>query len=1259
MMAATPVVRRPSGTAEPDRLLPYVARLCLSWDGRSGHRRVEGTLVSADIAGFTTLGERLADLGREGSEELTAILNDRFAAMIESVHLRGGDVLKFGGDALLCWFEGPGHAERAVHAAAKMRASLRGSVQSELAGAVKLGVSIGLHAGRHDMALIRVHDHRELVVAGPGATATIAAESAADAGEILATRASLAHLSGDGVVRERGDHIVVEPAGPDRQPGPPPVGHRRPERYLPESQRRWLEVQSQSLGEHRRVPILFVKIENTDADLRDGRPDRFIERVTATLAGIAAVCDRHGVSWLGTDVVENGIKVILGAGVPQHIRDEDAAAAWVARQILNECTEFPVRIGVHRGPVFVCNLGSDERRVYTVMGDPVNLAARLMVRADPGTALTTDDVLSRASVHVETTPQPPWLPKGKSEMVHAFTIDSLRPRMTQNDHAADVSFVGRRRELSTLRSLWVLAGHGEGHVVSLSGDAGSGKSRLVTEFVERAEPTSILRARGYFGGQARPYQYTQRPLRQALGLSEELAEDRAGVALTTWLSQHLPQHLALAPLVAPAFGASVPSTPESQAILSEFAGDRIAVVVHDVLATALRETTLFLFEDIDYADLASRALVEHLAKRAGGHPWLLVLSSRDGTLASAAATVHELEPIDTELLEALVRHGGHPLTPNRVRELAIRAGGNPLFALELGLSADATEIPENVESAVTGRLDALDVTVRGQLLDAAVLGVASDLEVLGRALSLPADADGWFGADAFVALIDGQLRYRHAVFQEVAYSLLSYRRRRELHRRVGTWLEEHRPSDRLALSGQWSASGDHRPAWRYSLLAAEDARSHAALGDTLTLYQRAMEHGRLLPDLDRTELARVAEQVGDVAELTGDYNVAAKSFEMARRWYGGALSAEVRIMRKLGTLQERRANYPQALRWYSRARRQVMERAGEAANVLLADVHVAVAGVRYRQGRYDECLAVANDAARAARLAGSDRALAHAHHLMESVYTFRGVPSEHGERALALFRRVGDDVYVANTLNNLGTAAYFAGDWDVAIERWREYVEVMESAGATRFAAVGHSNLGEILSDQGLWAEAAQHLDLARGGFEAAGYELGRLVTRSNQGRLAVRRGDPDEGIEILRSALAGFEGIGSHYYADVTRLRLAEGAADIDDGDAVIEHLDTIQYRTDADPTLAMSETRLRAHVAAIRGDLEGARELLVGLLSDPSANVYERGMGAMTVMAIGAEVHVDPRELLAPLGVRSIVRPAGHEHLLRAVQLRDQAGG
>ena len=179
-------------------LTPYVPRLVLTWardnpDAR--YRRLGGTLAFCDLSGFTAMSEKLAVLGRLGAEELADVLNVLFAALLEDAAAYGGSLLKYGGDAVLLFFEGDDHAARGATATHRMRATLRrvGTIKTSR-GTVRVRMSVGLHSGEFDFFLVG-DSHRELIVTGAGATTTVDMEATADAGEILLSPDTAAALA--------------------------------------------------------------------------------------------------------------------------------------------------------------------------------------------------------------------------------------------------------------------------------------------------------------------------------------------------------------------------------------------------------------------------------------------------------------------------------------------------------------------------------------------------------------------------------------------------------------------------------------------------------------------------------------------------------------------------------------------------------------------------------------------------------------------------------------------------------------------------------------------------------------------------------------------------------------------------------------------------------------------------------------------------------------------------------------------------------
>src|SRR3954447_436282 len=219
-------------TAEADleiigRVTPYVPRIVLRRLATAPAEPaavLPGTLVFADVSGFTKLSERLARMGREGAEQLADAIGDSFAALLQVAYANGGGLVKFGGDALLLFFEGDGHAERACRAAAGMRAALRtaGRIATPRAR-VTLRITIGVHSDALDLFLVG-ESHIEPVVCGPAASTALRMEQAARTGDIVVSPQTAAALPARtlGAALGPGRLLRSAPAGVDEAPGEEP-----------------------------------------------------------------------------------------------------------------------------------------------------------------------------------------------------------------------------------------------------------------------------------------------------------------------------------------------------------------------------------------------------------------------------------------------------------------------------------------------------------------------------------------------------------------------------------------------------------------------------------------------------------------------------------------------------------------------------------------------------------------------------------------------------------------------------------------------------------------------------------------------------------------------------------------------------------------------------------------------------------------------------------------------------------------------------
>jgi class 3 adenylate cyclase/tetratricopeptide (TPR) repeat protein len=1148
-------------------LEPYLPRLVLDWAARTPAepwRELDGSLVSVDLSGFTALAERLQAKGRAGAEELVLAISGVFEGLIGIANRRGGDVLKFRGDALLILFSGDAHAERACRAASEMQWFIErtGETMSSV-GQVKLRMSTGIYSGTCHFFLVE-SSHKELVIAGPAATATIRLEDEAEAGEVLVSPATAADVGPEWLAGERGGAALL---ALDREPdaaAPPIVEDAdRPapvelEAFVPVALRSYLGLEAGE-AEHRQVTAAFVKFTGVEGLLAQGGTAAVGEALSVLGACVGRVTSDLGLTWLESDIDLDGGKIYLAAGAPSSTGADEERMLRALREILDTDSPLTLRAGVHRGPAFAGDIGASARRSYAVMGDTVNIAARLVARAEPGEILATGEVLERSRTRFETVPQP-FLVKGKERAITAYSVGEATG-VAEEERAQELPIVGREAELAELNAAVAAARLRQGRVAELVGEPGIGKSRLVEELKTMTVGFTQLVARCDQYGMSDAYQPFRSLLRPLAGITDAEDAVEAGERLKPWIEAVMPEFAPWLPLLAIPFDAEVPMTPETAEIEPAFRRQRVFETVEEFLLRVLVMPTLFVFEDTHWIDDASHSLLLHLVRSTAPRPWLLAITRRPQGLPFVEEPVEGHSLLELSALRgeeaaqlALAAAGEVALSEELLGEVSERSGGNPLFVRELVKASRAdggvTALPETVETLITTRIDTLEPGDRFLLRNASVLGARFELDVLADVLADEladvGDLDRWRRLGEFVAWEGtNQLRFRHDLFRTVAYEGLSFRRRREIHGRVGTVLEHRAEAGHVELAPLLSLhflqAEDYERAWRYSVAVGELAQRRSANVDAAEMFQRALlaaEHLELPPP----EVAHVAEALGDVCELAARYEEAGEAYRLARELGDDGL-VQSRLMRKEGNLRERLGSYSEALDWYGRGLQALDTSTGESNGLeTRVQLELATAGVKYRQGRFDESIGWSSRAAEHAQLVDDRAALGHAYLLLHLNRISLGEKDdEHARLALPMLEEAGDLVLQSNLVNNLGIDAYYAGRWDEASELYRRSGELSGRAGDVVNVARAQNNEGDILSDQGKLDEAEALFLEARRVWRAARYPVGIALATSNLGRVAARASRFDEASQLLAQALTAFEELGSGAFGQETQARQVE----------------------------------------------------------------------------------------------------------------------
>jgi len=1144
---------------------PYVSRLLVDWlrsPDDAPVLEIEGTLAFVDIAGFTKLTERLARQGKVGAEELNDLLDACFRRLLDLAYRDGAELVKWGGDAVLLLFEGDEHAPRACRAAFEMRRALRelGRVRCSV-GYVSLRMSVGIHSGRFQFYVVG-GDHLELVIAGPAATQTVLMESTASAGEILLSSATASLLEPRLVGRPKGDGLLLR-AVPDvsHPPSLPPTDDAGLDlsRCVPVRLREHLRGRSRE-AEHRHVAVAFLEFACTDELVERTGPDHVAIALDASVRTVQEEARRHAVTFLETDISGNGVKVLLVAGAPSSSGHDEEGMLLAVRSIMDRAGALPLRIGVNSGRVFSSDFGPPYRRSYSIRGDAVNLAARLMGRAAQGQILVTDVVLARSRTSFEADELPPFTVKGKAHPVKASSLGTAgRRRLAEHDASP---LVGREQEMAVLREALESAIGRRGHVVELVGEPGMGKSRLIEDLISDVDRVTVLIARGEMYEASSPYQPFRGMLRDLLGIRSY--EDPAGAAqrLRDRVEANAPHLLPWLPLLGIPMDIEIPMTPETAQLDEDFRHQQLESVTEELLEWALPTPTVFVFDDAHWMDEASASLIRRIATRTARLPWLVLLTRREVeggfTLSDGDGVLTlSLKPLDAIDAAALLESSteAFPLPRHELAALAERSGGNPLFLRELVTVARSEGleqvVPDTVEELMTAEIDRLGADDRALLRHAAVLGVTFPLSILADMLGrtdLPADESIWQRLADFVREEEpGTFRFRHALLRDAAYEGLPYRRRRELHAAAGDAITRTSSgsADEQAdlLSVHFFNAHRYEDAWRYARIAADRARSKYALVEAGRLFRRALDAARNVAGIPAPEIAEVHEARGDLLDRLGAYGEAADSYRAARSLVRSDPLAESKLYLKEAWISERLGHYRQGLRWVTRGRRALEGVDGVEAGRQRARLAAWYAAIRQGQGRYREVLAWCQRAIVEAEASGEREALAQAYFIMDWALVDLGEPEQatYSSRALEIYRELGNLGSAATVLNNMGMFAYFRGQWNEAIELYQQGHDLRVTIGDTVDAAMGPMNIGEILSDQGRLDEAeAMFRDVLRV-WTAAGRKEFIALTTSNLARVASRSGGCSDAIDLFSHALQMFEEMGDDGEVLETEARIAE----------------------------------------------------------------------------------------------------------------------
>ena len=967
--------------------------------------------------------------------------------------------------------------------------------------------------------------------------------------EILYTQSNVVE---DG---ERGLIWTVTPEPVSNAPDPLDMSERSPLAYTPQHlTNKILNSHAALQGERKQVTVLFCDLANSTGLAEQLGPERM--HVVLNQLFAQALSAVHQYEGTVNQFLGDGFMALFGAPIAHEDHAQRAVLAALELQyqlqaynVEHSGIELTVRMGLNTGLVVVGAIGDNLRMDYTAVGDTTNLAARMQQLAMPGTIWLTEQTHKLIDGYFDVADLGHVAVKGKTERIHAYQVvgeREIRSRIDVSREQGFTSFVGRGRELEILRDSLERAKDGHGQVMSIMGEAGLGKSRLLHEFRQTLKYEAVT----YLEGHCSPYGATVSylPIVDLLKQTWRLDKSRKhtesrrkiqrlcrrfGIDLDTTL-----------PYVLHLLGIET-EVDFSEDILPEvFKQNVFASVQQMVFKSAEQQPLVIVIEDLHWSDPTTAEFAAAFIERIGASKVLLVCTYRPEFVPSwSHKSYHNQIPLtplsrreSRQMLTALL--GTHEIQGDLLELLAERSEGVPFFLEELvrtlretgaiahcegqwrqSTTDQAWQMPVTVHDVLMARIDRLPEGAKRVLQIASVVGREFAWELVEKVSGLPAQELPVY----LRSLTDAELVYergvlpqtsclfKHALTRDVAYDSLLTTDKQALHEAVGIAIEtlcaDAIEEQYELLAHHFTQSINPEKAIQYLTLAGKKADALYAHEQAITFFENGLDLFASLPDREDMKRKEV-ELLFDLEILYDRFAQRDEQRHLLQRLVPLAMSLD--DPETLSDAYIRQGEFLSVV-----GETQIALKCGErslALKRLIGDKHgearalSAMGFIFWQLERYDDALRIHED-------------------------------------VLQIYRELGDQGAEGLELMNLGEVLRQLGRYQEALACLEEALQLLSAAGRTGQLTACHLNFGNVYRDLKDYKKALHHyqrnLDVAYQigyGWRVANIRAPLMGMATIQSRLGNHR----EALTHYREALAISQGIGDQVEVGATLQRLA-----------------------------------------------------------------------------------------------------------------------
>jgi len=676
------------------------------------------------------------------------------------------------------------------------------------------------------------------------------------------------------------------------------LDYSKPHSYTPKHlAEKILNTRSSIEGERKLVTVLFADVANFTS-LSENLDPEDVHRIMDGCFKIL-MDEIHRYEGTVNQFTGDGVMALFGAPVAL---EEDAGRACHAALSIQKAlgqyggkvakdygVEFKMRIGLTSGPVVVGAIGDDLRMDYTAVGDTTNLASRLEGMAQPGTVLLSKNTQRLVSEYFDLKPLGVFEIKGKGEPQEVYELLRAEGASSRLEAAAKrglTKFVGREKSMAALMEAYEKVKAGAGQVVGVVGEAGAGKSRLLFEFRNRLPQGEF----GYLEGRCVHYGGSM-PYLPILDILRSYFEIREGERETVVRKRVKEKIIALdekLQMILPAIQDLLSLKVEDEGYLkldSKQRKEKVFEALRDLIVRGSHERLLIIaIEDLHWIDKTSEDFLDYFIGWIANIKVMLILLHRpEYTHRWGSKSYFNRIGLDqltlkssAELVKAILEGGE---TAPELSDLILnRAAGNPLFMEELTHSLlengsiqmknkqyvlarkpSDLQVPDTIQGIIAARIDRLEENLKRIMQVASVIGREFAFRILQAISGVREDLKSQLLNLQGLELIyekslfpELEYIFKHALTQEVAYNSLLSNSRKEIHKRIGSAIEElyAEKMDEFyeVMAYHYSRAEASDKAYQYLKLSAQKATRNNAVSESFGFYKEAVRTLKRLPE---------------------------------------------------------------------------------------------------------------------------------------------------------------------------------------------------------------------------------------------------------------------------------------------------------------------------------------------------------------------------------------------------------------------------